>query len=163
TYETLGSVARKHFGGNLRGRFVLTAGLGGMGGAQPLAATMQGAASLIVEVDQSRIQKRIDTGYLDREAKSLDEAMTLISTATRSGDAISIGLLGNAADVLPELVKRGVAPDVLTDQTSAHDMLNGYVPSGMTFSQALELRKSNPVEYVRRATESVVTHVGAML
>ncbi|PYO79475.1 MAG: urocanate hydratase [Gemmatimonadetes bacterium] len=163
TYETLGSVARKHFGGNLRGRFVLTAGLGGMGGAQPLAATMQGAASLIVEVDQSRIQKRIDTGYLDREAKSLDEAMTLISTATRSGDAISIGLLGNAADVLPELVKRGVAPDVLTDQTSAHDMLNGYVPAGMALQQALELRSADPEEYVRRSTQSVVKHVTAML
>src|SRR5256886_14987357 len=163
TYETLGSVARKHFGGNLRGRFVLTAGLGGMGGAQPLAATMQGAASLIVEVDQSRIQKRIDTGYLDREAKSLDEAMILISTATRSGDAISIGLLGNAADVLPELVKRGVAPDVLTDQTSAHDMLNGYVPAGMSLQQALELRSADPEEYGRRSTPSVVEHVTPML
>ena len=163
TYETLGSVARKHFAGSLSGRFVLTAGLGGMGGAQPLAATMQGAAALVVEVDDSRIERRLATRYLDHRARSLDEALDLISSATRSGDAISVGLLGNAADVLPELVRRGVTPDVLTDQTSAHDMLNGYVPSGMTFSQALELRKSNPGEYVRRATESVVTHVGAML
>src|SRR6266480_1593798 len=163
TYETLGSVARKHFAGSLSGRFVLTAGLGGMGGAQPRAATMQGAAVLVVEVDDSRIERRLATRYLDHRARSLDEALDLISSATRSGDAISVGLLGNAADVLPELVRRGVTPDVLTDQTSAHDMLNGYVPSGMTFSQALELRSSNPGEYVRRATESVVTHVGAML
>jgi urocanate hydratase len=163
TYETLGSVGRKHFAGTLRGRFVLTAGLGGMGGAQPLAATMQGAAALIVEVDESRIQKRLATGYLDRQARSLDEALELISLATRSGEAISIGLLGNAADVLPEIVHRGVTPDVLTDQTSAHDMLNGYVPAGMTLSQALELRKADPEEYVLRSTKSLVTHVTAML
>src|SRR5207247_7315898 len=115
----------KHFGGSLRGRFVLTAGLGGMGGAQPLAATMQGAAALVIEVDETRIEKRLETGHLDREAASLDDALKLISAAARSGEAISVGLLGNAADVLPELVKRGVTPDVLTDQTSAHGMLNG--------------------------------------
>src|SRR6266566_6807867 len=159
TYETLGSVARKHFDGSLRGRFVLTAGLGGMGGAQPLAATMQGAAALIIEVDESRIKKRLETRYLDRKARDLDEALDLISSATRSGEAISIGLLGNAADVLTELVKRGVTPDVLTDQTSAHDMLNGYVPAGMTFGQALAMRKSNPDEYVKRSTASAVRHV----
>jgi len=163
TYETLGSVARKHFGGDLRGRFVLTAGLGGMGGAQPLAATMQGAAALVVEVDESRIQKRLATKYLDRQATDLDQALEIIGDATRAGEAISVGLLGNAAEVLPELVRRGVAPDVLTDQTSAHDMLNGYVPSGMSLSQAIELRESNPKEYVRRSTESAVAHVTAML
>jgi len=163
TYETLGSVGRKHFGGTLRGRFVLTAGLGGMGGAQPLAATMQGAAALVVEVDESRIEKRLETRYLDRKARDLDEALNLISIATRAGEAISVGLLGNAADVLPEIVERGVNPDVVTDQTSAHDMLNGYVPRGMTLSAAIELRKSDPDEYVRRSTESAVRHVTAML
>src|SRR4051794_1037536 len=163
TYETLGSVARKHFGGSLRGRFVLTAGLGGMGGAQPLAATMQGAAALIVEVDATRIEKRLQTRYLDREATSLDEALSLITGATRAGEALSVGLLGNAADVLPELVKRGVTPDVLTDQTSAHDMLNGYVPNGMSLADAAALRASDPASYVARSTQSVVAHVAAML
>ncbi|MEO8909071.1 MAG: urocanate hydratase [Gemmatimonadaceae bacterium] len=163
TYETLGSVGRRHFGGTLRGRFVLTAGLGGMGGAQPLAATMQGAAALVIEVDESRIEKRLETRYLDCKARDLDEALDLITRATRAGEATSIGLLGNAADVLPELVARGVNPDVLTDQTSAHDMLNGYVPAGMTFQKALELRETDPEEYVRRSTQSVVRHVTAML
>jgi urocanate hydratase len=163
TYETLGSVATRHFGGSLRGRFVLTAGLGGMGGAQPLAATMQGASALVIEVDRSRIEKRLETRYLDRQARDLDEALNLIDNATRAGDAISVGLLGNAADVLPEIVQRGVNPDVVTDQTSAHDMLNGYVPAGMTLENALELRKTNPEEYVRRSTRSAVRHVTAML
>ena len=163
TYETLGSLARRHFGGTLRGRFVLTAGLGGMGGAQPLAATMQGAAALIVEVDESRIDKRLATGYLDRKAKDLDEALDLVSGAVRDGEALSVGILGNAADVLPELIARGIKPDVVTDQTSAHDMLNGYVPAGMPLAQALELRKSDPDEYVRLATASAVRHVEAML
>src|SRR6266513_1535856 len=163
TYETLGSVARRHFGGSLAGRFGLTAGLGGRGGAQPLAATMQGAAALIIEVDESRIKKRLATRYLDREARDLDHALELISNATRLGEATSIGLLGNAADVLPELVQRGVTPDVVTDQTSAHDMLNGYVPAGMPLAQALELRAADPEDYVRRSTRSVVRHVTAML
>ncbi len=163
TYETLGSVARKHFAGTLRGRFVLTAGLGGMGGAQPLAATMQGAAALIVEVDESRIEKRLETGYLDRKARDLDEALNLIDIATRAGDAISVGLLGNAADVFPEIVQRGVNPDVVTDQTSAHDMLNGYVPAGLTLAAAIEMRKSDPDGYVLRSTKSAVRHVTAML
>jgi urocanate hydratase len=163
TYETLGSVAQKHFAGTLRGRFVLTAGLGGMGGAQPLAATMQGAAALIVEVDASRIEKRLETGYLDRRARDLDEALNLIDIATRAGDAISVGLLGNAADLFPEIVQRGVNPDVVTDQTSAHDMLNGYVPAGMTLATAIEMRKSDPDEYVLRSTKSAVRHVTAML
>src|SRR3954466_13169594 len=140
THETLGSVAQKHFGGSLRGRFVLTAGLGGMGGAQPLAATMQGAAALVIEVDESRIDKRLETRYLDRKTASVDEALSLISAATRDGESLSVGLLGNAADILPTLVERGVTPDVLTDQTSAHDMLNGYVPSGMTLEDAVALR-----------------------
>src|SRR6184192_3557782 len=156
TYETFAAAGRKHFDGSLRGRFVLTAGLGGMGGAQPLAATMQGAAALIVEVDDTRIQKRLDTHYLDLKARDLDEALDLIAKATKSSEAVSVGLLGNAADVLPELVKRGITPDVLTDQTSAHDMLNGYVPAGMTLANALELRKTKPEEYVRRSTQSAV-------
>jgi urocanate hydratase len=163
TYETLGCVARRHFAGTLSGRFVLTAGLGGMGGAQPLAATMQGAAALIVEVDESRIEKRLKTGYLDRKARDLDEALDLIAKAIHARKAISIGLLGNAADVLPALVARGVNPDVVTDQTSAHDMLNGYVPAGMPLEKALELRQKDPDEYVRRSTESAVRHVTAML
>ncbi len=163
TYETLGSVARRHFGGTLKGRFVLTAGLGGMGGAQPLAATMQGAAALIIEVDESRIDKRLSTRYLDRKATSLDEALEMITGAVRSGRALSVGLLGNAADVLPAMVKRGVNPDVLTDQTSAHDMLNGYVPAGMSLDEALGLRSTDPDEYIRRSTQSAVEHVAAML
>jgi urocanate hydratase len=163
TYETLGSVARKHFGGSLRGRFVLTAGLGGMGGAQPLAATMQGGAALVVEVDESRIAKRLETRYLDRQARDLDEALDLIAKATRAGEALSVGLLGNAADVIPDIVERGVTPDVLTDQTSAHDMLNGYVPAGISLGDALALRASDPEEYLRRSTASAVRHVRAML
>ncbi|MDB4870330.1 MAG: Urocanate hydratase, partial [Gemmatimonadales bacterium] len=163
TYETLGSVAQRHFAGTLSGRFVLSAGLGGMGGAQPLAATMQGAVALIVEVDKSRIEKRLRTGYLDREARDLDEALDLVSAAMHAKEAVSIGLLGNAADVLPALVARGVTPDVVTDQTSAHDMLNGYVPAGMTLEEALELRERDPEEYVQRSTESAVRHVTAML
>src|SRR3954468_7050745 len=163
TYETLGAVARKHFGGTLAGRFVLTAGLGGMGGAQPLAATMQGAAALVVEVDDSRIEKRLQTKYLDRRARDLDEALQIITSSSVAREPISIGLLGNVADVLPELVRRGITPDVLTDQTSAHDMLNGYVPAGMLLADALSLRESDPVEYVRRSTASAVKHVKAML
>jgi urocanate hydratase len=163
TYETLGSVARKHFGGTLRRRLVVTAGLGGMGGAQPLAVTMQDAMALVIEADESRIDKRIETRYLDRKAKDLDEALSIIARATRAGEAVSVGLLGNAADILPEIVKRGINPDVVTDQTSAHDMLNGYIPAGITLAEALELRKTDPDEYVRRSTQSAVTHVTAML
>ncbi|HUR00325.1 MAG TPA: urocanate hydratase [Gemmatimonadaceae bacterium] len=163
TYETLGSVARRHFAGTLAGRFVLTAGLGGMGGAQPLAATMQGAAALIVEVDESRIDKRLATKYLDQKAKSLDEAMDVIDRAVRKREAISVGLLGNAADVFPEIVEHALMPDVVTDQTSAHDMLNGYVPAGMTLSDALRLREADPGEYLRHSTASAVKHVAAML
>ncbi len=163
TYETFGAVARTHFGGSLAGKLVLTAGLGGMGGAQPLAATMQGAAILCVEVDESRIDKRIETGYCDVKASSLDEALKIVTRARDGGKAVSVGLIGNAAEVLPELVRRDVTPDVLTDQTSAHDTLNGYVPAGMPLADALALRKSDPDAYVAKATQSIVEHVRAML
>lgn len=163
TYETFGAVARAHFGGSLAGRFVLSAGLGGMGGAQPLAATMAGAAFLGVEVDEARIDKRVASGYCDRKTTDLDEALRWLATATGSRSALSVGLVGNAADVLRELVRRGVTPDVVTDQTSAHDMLHGYVPAGLTLEQAAELRRANPTAYVARATETAVTHVQAML
>lgn len=162
TYETFGAVARTHFDGSLTGKFVLTAGLGGMGGAQPLAATMNGAAFLGVDVDESRIRKRIDTRYCDRMTKSLDEALRWIQEARISGNAISVGLVGNAADVHPELVRRNVIPDVVTDQTSAHDMLVGYIPSGLTLEEAARLRVRNPDEYVKRSTASAVRHVRAM-
>ncbi len=162
TYETFGAVARSHFGGSLAGRFVLTSGLGGMGGAQPLAATMQGAVILGVEVDPARIEKRLATGYCDRMTESLDEALTWINEARASKTALSVGLVGNAADVLPELVARGVTPDVVTDQTSAHDMLNGYVPALMSLDEAAALRKSDPAGYIARATRDAVMHVRAI-
>ena len=163
TYETFGAVASRHFGGTLAGRFVLTAGLGGMGGAQPLAATLNGAAFLGVDVDESRIDKRLSTRYLDRKTADVDEALGWIREAVAEKRALSVGLVGNAAQVLPELVRRGITPDVLTDQTSAHDTLNGYVPNGVTLAQAAELRRATPDEYIRRSTESIVAHVKAML
>jgi urocanate hydratase len=163
TYETFGAVGRAHFGGSLAGRFVLSAGLGGMGGAQPLAATMNGAAFLGVEVDESRIDKRVATGYCDRKTSSLDEALAWIKQSTAKGLAMSVGLIGNAADVIPELVRRGVTPDVITDQTSAHDTLNGYVPSGLSLAEAVELRKRDGKAYVERSTASIVAHVRSML
>ena len=163
TYETFGAVATQHFGGSLAGRFVLTAGLGGMGGAQPLAATMCGAAILGIDVDESRIDKRLATRYLDRKTHSLDEALTWIHAATAARQALSVGLVGNAAEVLPELVRRGIVPDVVTDQTSAHDTLNGYVPHGLSLEEATALRQSDPREYTRRSVASIVTHVQAML
>ena len=163
TFETFGAVARQHFDGTLAGRFVLSAGLGGMGGAQPLAATMQGAAFLGVEVDAARIAKRVETSYCDRSTTSLDEALGWIAAAQRAREPLSVGLVGNAATVLPELVRRGVTPDVLTDQTSAHDMLNGYVPAGLSLADAAALRSADPAAYVARATTSVVAHVSAML
>src|SRR5881394_2784969 len=163
TYETFGAVARAHFGGTLAGRFVLTAGLGGMGGAQPLAATMNGAAILGVEVDEARVDKRLETGYCDRKTHSLDEALAWIGDATKAKRGLSVGLVGNAAALIPELVARGVTPDVVTDQTSAHDTLNGYVPNGLTLEAAAELRRRDPKEYVRRANASIVLHVEAML
>jgi urocanate hydratase len=163
TYETFGAVARAHFGGTLAGRFVLTAGLGGMGGAQPLAATMNGAALLGIDVDESRIDKRLASGYCDRKTSNLDEALAWIREATGSRGALSVGLVGNAAEVLPALVRRGVTPDVLTDQTSAHDTLNGYVPSGLTIEAAAALRRRDPGGYVERSAESISEHVRAML
>ncbi|HVP12595.1 MAG TPA: urocanate hydratase [Phycisphaerae bacterium] len=163
TYETFGAAARRDFGEDLRGRFVLTAGLGGMGGAQPLAATMQGAACLVVEVDRQRIDRRLQTKYLDEATDSLDAAIEKVLTAKREKRALSVGLLGNAADVLPELVKRGITPDLLTDQTSAHDALNGYVPHQIPYDKALALRKSDPEKYVKLSMEAMATHVRAML
>jgi urocanate hydratase len=163
TYETFGSVARKHFGGSLAGRFVLTAGLGGMGGAQPLAATMQGAAVLAIEVDESRIDKRLGTKYCDRKTTSLDEALDWIEEAREARKALSVGLVGNAADIVPAIAGRGVMPDVVTDQTSAHDMLNGYIPAGLPLADALALRTTDPQRYVELSTASAVTHVNAML
>jgi urocanate hydratase len=163
TYETFGEVARQHFDGSLAGRFVLTAGLGGMGGAQPLAATMCGAALLGVEVDEARIDKRLETRYCDRKTRSLDEALAWIRDAAEAKTALSVGLVGNAAEVLPELVRRGITPDVLTDQTSAHDTLNGYVPAALTLDEAADLRRRDPGEYVRRSVASIVAHVEAML
>ena len=163
TYETFGAVARRHFGGSLAGRFVLTAGLGGMGGAQPLAATMNGAAILGVEIDESRIDKRMATGYCDRKTSHLDQALAWIFEATASKQALSVGLVGNAAEVLPEMVERGITPDVLTDQTSAHDTLAGYVPARMSLVEAALLRTRDPQTYVRLANVSIVEHVTAML
>ncbi|MEY4609075.1 MAG: urocanate hydratase [Gemmatimonadota bacterium] len=163
TYETFGAVARQHFGGSLAGRFVLTAGLGGMGGAQPLAATMHDAAFLGIDVDPARSQKRVDTGYCDRITHDIDEAMRWVREAQAAKRGISVGLVGNAADVLPALIARGDIPDVVTDQTSAHDMLNGYVPHGMTLAAANALRVADPATYLRHSTESAVVHVEAML
>jgi len=163
TFETFGAVARTHFGGSLSGRLVLTAGLGGMGGAQPLAATMNGAAFLGIDVDEARIDKRLATGYIDRKTSDLGQALDWTRQACASGTALSVGLVGNAAEVLPELVRRGVVPDVLTDQTSAHDTLNGYVPAGLSLEAAADLRAAAPDEYVARATASIVEHVRAML
>ncbi len=163
TYEAFGSMARKQFGGSLSGKIVVTGGLGGMGGAQPLAATMNGGVIIAVEVDPSRIRRRIETRYLDMTSESLDQAWDLATQAQREGKPLSIGLLGNCAEVLPEMVHRAWVPDVLTDQTSAHDPLNGYVPMGLTFEAALDLRRSDPDDYVRRAKESIAVHVRAML
>jgi len=163
TYETLAAVARKHFAGTLKGRLVLTAGLGGMGGAQPLAVTMNDGVAIVVEVDRARIERRLETGYVDTMTGSLDEALRLADAAMKKGQALSIALLGNAADVLPEFVKRGLIPDVLTDQTSAHDELNGYVPRGLPYEEALALRVKDPKGYIERSYASMAAHVRAML
>src|SRR5213595_2813324 len=163
TYETFAAAGRKHFGGSLEGKLVLTGGLGGMGGAQPLAATMNSALFLGVEVDPTRIEKRLKSGYCDKIAWSLDEALKLIDQARKDRKSLSVGLVGNCADVLPEIVKRGIIPDVLTDQTSAHDALNGYVPYGMSLEDALAMRRKNPDEYIEHAMHSMAVHVEAML
>ncbi len=163
TYETFAACAERYFGGSLAGKLLVTAGLGGMGGAQPLAATMNGAACLAVEVDRSRIEKRLKTGYVDEMATSLDDALLTLQTAKALKQPKSVALMGNAAEVLPELLHRGIEVDVLTDQTSAHDTLNGYVPAHISYEQALELRKSDPERYIKLAQESIVEHVQAML
>ncbi len=163
TYETLAELARQHFGGTLRGRFVLTAGMGGMGGAQPLAVTMNEGVCLDVEVDRSRIERRLRSGYCDMMTESLDEALKLVREAVEKKIPRSIGLVGNAADTHPEILGRGIIPDVVTDQTSAHDPLGGYVPNGMTLEQALELRKRDPKQYVDRAMKAIAIHCRAML
>ncbi len=163
TFETFASVADKHFGGSLQGKLVVSGGIGGMGGAQPLAAVMNGAAFLGIDVDPARIEKRIQTRYCDQISYSLDEALNLVLTAKTQGQALSVGLVGNCADVLPELVRRGIVPDVLTDQTSAHDALNGYVPNGLSLSEAFALRTENPSEYIKLSQASMAKHVEAML
>jgi urocanate hydratase len=163
TYETFVSMGRQHFDGDLSGRWILTAGLGGMGGAQPLAATMAGASMLAVECDPSRIRKRLETGYLDEMATDLDGALVRMEKARGDGEAVSVGLLGNAAEILPELVKRGVRPDAVTDQTSAHDPLNGYLPAGWTLEEAIERRQRDPEGVVAAAKASMAIHVKAML
>jgi len=163
TYETFGAVARRHFGGSLAGRLVVTGGLGGMGGAQPLAATMNGGVCLAVEVDPTRVRRRLETRYLDRATESLDEALAWCAEARKTKTALSVGVIGNCADLLPEIARRRVTVDVLTDQTSAHDTLNGYVPAGMPLEAARALRTTDPAAYVRAAVASIVTHVEAML
>lgn len=163
TYETLASVAAKHFEGTLKGRLVLTAGLGGMGGAQPLAVTMNEGVAIVVEVDRDRIRRRLETKYIDLMVENLDEALNLALEARENGAALSVGLLGNAADILPEFVKRDITPDVLTDQTSAHDELNGYVPHGISYDEALRLRQKDPEDYKKRAYASMAVHMEAML
>jgi len=163
TFETLAELASRHFGGTLKGRVVLTAGLGGMGGAQPLAVTMNAGVALVVEVDRARIERRLETRYLDRATDDLDEALRLVEAARAAGEALSVGLAGNAADVHVELRRRGFQPDVVTDQTSAHDPLGGYVPVDLSLEEAAELRERNPGEYVRRAQASMAEQVGAML
>jgi len=163
TYETFAECAKQNFNGTLEGKFLLTAGLGGMGGAQPLAATMNGAAFLGIDVDAKRIQKRIDTGYIDVLSYDLDEALKLVLDAKEKKKALSVGLVGNAGDILPAILGRGIVPDVLTDQTSAHDTLNGYVPMDMSLDEAIKLRTTDPDEYIIRARETIVRHVKAML
>ncbi|MEP6602600.1 MAG: urocanate hydratase [Spartobacteria bacterium] len=163
TFETFAAAAEKHFGGSLEGKLIVTGGLGGMGGAQPLAATMNGALFLGVDVDLARIEKRLKSGYCDKIARSLDEALGMIDTARKDRQSLSVGLVGNCADLLPEMVQRGIVPDVLTDQTSAHDALNGYVPNGMSLEDARALRAKNPDEYIEKSMHSMAVHVEAML
>ncbi|MDB2447174.1 urocanate hydratase, partial [bacterium] len=163
TYETFAACGEKHFGGDLSGRFVFSGGLGGMGGAQPLAAVIAGGVYLGVDVDPERINKRLASKYVDKIAPNLDEALKMVKEAQEKKEAVSIALVGNAADVLPELVRRGVIPDVVTDQTSAHDELNGYVPNGMSLEEAVALRESNPDEYKKKAYKAMAVHVSAMV
>jgi urocanate hydratase len=163
TYETFAEAARQHFNGSLENRLVVSGGMGGMGGAQPLAATMNGARFLGIDVDPARIEKRLKSGYCDAVAWTLDEALQQLQAARKENKAISVGLVGNCADILPQLIARSIVPDILTDQTSAHDPLHGYVPNGMSLEAALRLRESNPEEYTRRSMETMGKHVEAML
>ncbi|MEM3342139.1 MAG: urocanate hydratase, partial [Thermoplasmata archaeon] len=166
TYETFAAAGRKHFGGAglpLAGRFVLTGGCGGMGGAQPLAIKMAGGAGIVVEVDPKRIKKRLDAGYCDMMVDSLDKALEIVMERKEKKEAVSVGLIGNCADIFPELVKRGIIPDLVTDQTSAHDDLNGYVPNGMSLEQAIELRRKDPAEYRKRSRRAMREHCAAMV
>ena len=163
TFETFSAAGEEHFGGELEGKLIVSGGMGGMGGAQPLAATMTGAAFLGVEVDPERIKKRLKTGYCDFMVNSLDEALRILKNAVRKKENISVGLVGNCADVIPELAERGVVPDILTDQTSAHDPLNGYIPQGLTVEQAAELRQHDPKGYEERSLDAIARHVEGML
>ena len=163
TYETFAAAGRKHFGGSLKGKLIVSGGMGGMGGAQPLAATMTGACFLGVEVDSSRIEKRLKTGYCDRMARTLDEALSFVDAARSKCAVVSVGLVGNCADVIPEFASRGIVPDIVTDQTSAHDPLQGYVPNGMSLAEAVALRSRDPEEYVRRSMSAMARHVEGML
>ena len=163
TYETFAALAKKHFNGSLKHKLVLTSGLGGMGGAQPLAVTMNDGVALCIEVDQARIARRLETNYLEVVADNLEQAIKLVLAAKEKGEALSVALCGNAAQILPALIEQGIKPDVVTDQTSAHDPLNGYIPAGYTLAHATALRRSNPNQYLKLATDSIVTHVNAML
>ena len=163
TFETFASAGEKHFGGDLAGKLIVSGGMGGMGGAQPLAATMNGAAFLGIDVDPERIKKRLKTGYCDFMVSSLDEALRILKNAVRKKENVSVGLVGNCADVIPELAERGVVPDILTDQTSAHDPLNGYVPNGMSLEEAIELRRRDPKAYEEKSLDSIARHVEGML
>jgi len=163
TFETFSAAGEKHFGGDLAGKLIVSGGMGGMGGAQPLAATMTGAAFLGIDVDPERIKKRLKTGYCDFMATTLDEALRVLKDAMQKKQNVSVGLVGNCADVIPELAERGVVPDILTDQTSAHDPLNGYVPNGMTFEEALALRQSDPHAYQEKSLDAIARHVEGML
>jgi len=163
TYETFAAIGEKNFGGDLEGRWILTGGMGGMSGAQPMAGTMAGASILCIEVDEARINRRVKMGYCDVKVKTLDKALKLIKEHTKNKEPISIGLVGNCAEMFPEIFRRGIIPDIVTDQTSAHDELNGYIPEGLTVTEADRLRKKNPREYIDRAYESMVKHCGAMV
>jgi urocanate hydratase len=163
TFETFAAAATKHFNGDLNGRWILTGGMGGMGGAQSLAGTMAGASVLVVEVDESRINRRIDQGFCDVKIKHLDKALSLMKEHTKSGKPISVGLVGNCAEVFPEIFRRGMLPDIVTDQTSAHDELNGYIPEGLTAIEAVNLRKKDAKDYIRRSYDSMVKHCSAMV
>src|SRR5438045_3172057 len=163
TFETFAAAGEQHFGGELEGKLIVSGGMGGMGGAQPLAATMTGAAFLGIDVDPERIKKRLKTGYCDFMVNTLVEALRIVKNAVRKKENVSVGLVGNCAEIIPELAERGVVPDILTDQTSAHDPLNGYVPNGMAFEDAVALRKRDPQEYQERSLDAMARHVEGML